>query len=120
MAKRLGRPDNLNDAVEAMGYNIGQTPHEFLGADGDKSFTYKNLVMHGGLNKPTEQELLDKLTEIQAEWDVANAPYILNRGRAYPPVSDQLDMMYHDQKDGTTVWLDTIEAVKTKYPKPSN
>jgi len=26
-------------------------------------------------------------------------------------------MQYHDQVNGTTIWKDTIQAVKDKYPK---
>jgi len=40
------------------------------------------------------------------------------RAAAYPKVSDQLDMIYHDQVNGTTVWRDTVAAIKAQYPKP--
>ena len=35
----------------------------------------------------------------------------------YPSITDQLDMLYHDKKEGTTTWEDTIETIKLKYPK---
>jgi hypothetical protein len=38
--------------------------------------------------------------------------------RVYPNISDQLDMLYWDMKDGTTNWLDAITAIKEQYPKP--
>ena len=41
------------------------------------------------------------------------------RRLAYPALADQLDMLYHDQVNGTTVWKDTIAAVKTANPKPA-
>lgn len=40
------------------------------------------------------------------------------RESAYPPLPDQLDMLWHDFEDGTTAWRDTIRAVKQAYPKP--
>jgi hypothetical protein len=40
------------------------------------------------------------------------------RRQEYPPIADQLDMIYWDQANGTTTWRDTIAAVKAKYPKP--
>jgi hypothetical protein len=40
------------------------------------------------------------------------------RRLAYPPVAEQLDMLYHDAVDGTTTWVGAIKAVKDKYPKP--
>ena len=39
------------------------------------------------------------------------------RRTAYPPLADQLDMIYHDQVNGTTIWRDTIAVVKNQYPK---
>jgi|SRR5208282_882566 len=41
------------------------------------------------------------------------------RRLVYPSLSDQLDMIYHDQVNGTTVWRDTIAAVKSQFPKPT-
>ncbi len=35
----------------------------------------------------------------------------------YPSVEEQLDMMYWDQVNGTTDWVDTIIIIKNKYPK---
>lgn len=35
----------------------------------------------------------------------------------YPSIEDQLDMLYHDSVNKTSVWKDTISAVKTKIPK---
>ena len=35
---------------------------------------------------------------------------------AYPKIEDQLDMLYHDLKDGTTIWVDSITSVKEQYP----
>lgn len=40
------------------------------------------------------------------------------RKLAYPSLGDQLDMQYHDAINGTTVWIDTIEAIKQQYPIP--
>ena len=39
--------------------------------------------------------------------------------RVYPSVDSQLDMMYHDLVNGTTVWKDTITAIKLANPKPT-
>lgn len=40
------------------------------------------------------------------------------RAAEYPSIQDQLDMIYHDAVGWTSVWRQTIEAVKAKYPKP--
>ena len=38
--------------------------------------------------------------------------------REYPSIQEQLDMQYWDSVNGTTVWADTIAAVKAANPKP--
>ena len=43
--------------------------------------------------------------------------YKLDRADAYPSIGDQLDMIYHDQTEGSRTWLDAIEAVKEAHPK---
>lgn len=40
------------------------------------------------------------------------------RRLAYPLIEEQLDMIYWDQINGTTIWKDTITAVKIQYPEP--
>ena len=37
---------------------------------------------------------------------------------AYPSIQDQLDMMYHDKIDGTDTWVQAIESVKQRFPRP--
>lgn len=41
------------------------------------------------------------------------------RAIAYGDVGAQLDMIYHDQQNGTTTWQDHVANVKTTYPAPS-
>lgn len=35
---------------------------------------------------------------------------------AYGPLKDQLGMLYHDMKDGTTTWLDMQDQVREDIP----
>jgi len=44
--------------------------------------------------------------------------YQRDRATAYPSLQDQADMQFHDLANGTTTWLDAIQAVKDAYPKP--
>lgn len=39
------------------------------------------------------------------------------RAAEYPAIGDQLDMIYWDKVNGSNIWLETIAAVKAKYPK---
>ena len=49
---------------------------------------------------------------VQAEMD-ANA-YKEQRSAAYPPIADQLDLLYHG---GMDAWKAAITAVKEEFPK---
>ena len=43
--------------------------------------------------------------------------YAEKRRDSYPLIGDQLDMIYHDQTEGSRTWLNAIEAVKEAHPK---
>ena len=32
---------------------------------------------------------------------------------------NQFEMQFDDQRDSTTTWVDAVNAIKAKYPKPS-
>ena len=73
-----------------------------------------------GGEPPTWQEIE---TEILREVDVYYY-YLYERQREdhYPDVKFQLDMLYHDIKNGQLengLWMKSIEEVKEKYPKPT-
>ena len=44
--------------------------------------------------------------------------YQVDRAKVYPSIGDQMDMMWHDKKDGTTTWEDAVQAVKDAHSKP--
>ena len=49
--------------------------------------------------------------------DVVTEGYETLRAAAYPSMTEQLDMQYWDNVNGTTTWADAIQAVKDEYPK---
>ena len=66
--------------------------------------------------KPTEQEILDKQSELQADYDAKE--YQRKRAAEYPSIGDQLDYIYHH---GIDAWkADMIDPIKAKYPKDSS
>ena len=65
--------------------------------------------------KPSEYEITSEIARLQAEYD--SKQYQRDRALAYPSLQEQLDMQYWDSVNGTTVWQDTINAIKAKYPK---
>ena len=60
-----------------------------------------------------EQVVSYDVDAVQAYID-ANA-YKELRASAYPPITDQLDTIYHE---GIDAWKAVITAVKEEYPKP--
>ena len=66
-------------------------------------------------DRPTKDYLDTELAKAQTEFDAKD--YARKRAREYPLIGDQLDMIYHDQVNGTTTFKDAIKAVKDKYPK---
>lgn len=43
--------------------------------------------------------------------------YRRQREISYPPLADQLDMIYHDMINGTSLWPELIASIKKQYPK---
>ena len=84
----------------------------------NSSFSVEGEIINWGDTnnaQPTQQEIDDKIAELQAEYDAQE--YARNRLFEYPSWQEQMDMQYWDAKNGTTTWQEAIEAVKTKYPK---
>ena len=69
-----------------------------------------------GTTPISKEDILAKQAELQADYDAKQ--YQRDRAVAYPSIGDQLDMQYHDKKDGTTTWQDAVQAVKDAHPKP--
>lgn len=81
--------------------------------------SYDGLDWHDESPKPTKEELDSQWynVKIQAE----SKEYQYKRALEYPKITDQLDMLYHDIKNGTLEtgnWIQSVESVKEKYPKP--
>jgi hypothetical protein len=63
-----------------------------------------------------EQTTIDMTAEEIAALPVPVLPtYAELRSLAYPPITDQLDTIYHE---GIDAWKAVITAVKEEYPKP--
>ena len=64
--------------------------------------------------EPTEEELQAEIVRLQAEYD--SLEYARLRKAEYDKLN-QDELRFDDLVNGTTVWLDTINAIKAKYPK---
>lgn len=75
------------------------------------------LVYSGGTVQRREHTD-DEIATQTAERVASPSSYATHRMLAYPSLEEQADMQFHDAVNGTTVWRDTIQAVKDASPKP--
>lgn len=73
-------------------------------------FDYSTLEWNLSVDKPTQQELAEKSVEIYYNKEV----FAYKETRQYPPVTDQLDQIYHE---GIDAWKASIQAIKDANPK---
>ena len=66
--------------------------------------------------KPTEAEVQAEVARLQAEYDAQE--YARKRALEYPPIGDQLDALWKGG-DAAAEMLARVQAVKAKYPKPT-
>ena len=69
------------------------------------------------VTQPTDEQLnaVDSAADLSERQNAARAA----RKTAYGDLGDQLDMQYHDSKDGTSTGEDHVAAVKTANPIPT-
>ena len=67
--------------------------------------------------QPTDEQLnaVDSAADLEERQNAVRA----TRRNAYGDLGAQLDMQYHDSKDGTSTWEDHVAAVKTANPIPT-
>ena len=63
---------------------------------------------------PTEEELNAQVSQLQAEYD--SQEYARNRKAEYDQLN-QFEMIFDDDRDGTTTWVDAINEIKGRHPK---
>jgi hypothetical protein len=69
----------------------------------------------GNLVPIVQSDYEAEIARLQAEYEAQ--AYARARAEAYPSWQEQMDMMYHDQTEGSRTWLDAIEAIKEAHPK---
>ena len=119
-----GRADHIEDYL--MTVRTGQ----WFGWSDSKNKIYANLIVHDGGSKPSESDCTSGLAAMQSAWDEKNKQYKLERvigvgtTAGYESISNQLDQLYHDMKDGklgvaatTGSWFVGISSVKTAIAK---
>ena len=56
--------------------------------------------------------------EINTAWTNYKAQDQYKDKRSYPSLTEQLDQIYWDKKNSTNKWVETIDKLKSDYPKP--
>jgi len=65
--------------------------------------------------EPTQSEIDAEVIRLQAEYDAQ--AYARNRMKEYDQLN-QFEMMFDDDRDSTTTWVDKINEIKGRHPKP--
>ena len=102
----------LNKPAEAEAIN-SLTPDAEFGMSGGVIFWDSPDI-----TQPTKAEIDAEVTRLVAIYE--SQDYARKRRREYPSNSDQWDMIYKDNKNGTTTHAAAVEAVKTKWPKDNS
>ena len=75
-----------------------------------------------GREPPTGEEIVEEVKREEKIW--WEYEYERKRGKRYPAIEHQLDLLFHDiedcKLDKTGSFYSVIKKVKYKYPKPNN
>lgn len=61
----------------------------------------------------------EKLLEFKDDIDLLYRQKKAVEKRKYPTIGDQLDMIYKDKLNNTNLWFESIEKIKSDFPKPT-
>ena len=65
-----------------------------------------------------EEETARDAEEAAYATEKAANGYKDKRAEKYPSITEQLDQLYWDKKNGTNKWIEAIDKVKSDNPKP--
>lgn len=80
--------------------------------DGDESFLSRSSEVPPGLMPSDPRTPQQKVND-------AKIQYIRKRKAAHPPTHRALMMIYRDMKNGTTEYVDAVDAIIATHPKPT-
>jgi hypothetical protein len=106
-----------------MDFNTGRANHiedflvrvrtgQWFGWSDSKNKIYANLIVHDGGSKPTEQECIDGLAQLQTEYDAQD--YARKRKEEYPSIEECVHAILDDDLENLQILR---QAVKNKFPK---
>ena len=72
----------------------------------------------GVFDKDKKSVTLEQSKIDAARVELNKLNYKIDRAAAYDPITEQLDQLYWDKKNGTNKWVEAIDKVKADNPKP--
>jgi hypothetical protein len=75
--------------------------------------------------QPNSTEFIDPHAHSRDEFGNPVEPFVMQRMRSYPPMGDQLDMLFKEIRDTGTIsangqWFQSVKYVKDNLPKPGS
>ena len=100
---------SMNQALQRLGFNC-KTDYKLY--DEGKGVYIKEWL--SDQPQPSEAEIEQAHAEWQAEYD--SQAYARNRKAEYDQLN-QFEMIFDDDRDSTTTWVDKINEIKGRHPK---
>ena len=111
------------DVDKIMAYNYGEflrwkyTGYEYTIRD---DYDYSTLAWNDNRHEKPSKESIETKLDLIALSDSKSTPQA-KRAAAYPPIEEQLDMLWHamasDSKKRLEPFYSAIKAIKDRYPK---
>lgn len=80
---------------------------------------YKDIIWHKPpSNIPSEEDVQAEIERLKALAE--QRKYRRQRRGNYKSIEEQLDMLYWDKINDTTIWQDHITDIKNTHPKPND
>ncbi len=79
---------------------------------------FEQITWNNGTPVISKEDIQAKQAELKVAYDAKQYQRDRVGEDGYPSIGDQLDMLWHDKKDGTTTWEDAVQAIKDAHPKP--
>ena len=73
-----------------------------------------NMSYEDGQTPPSQAEIDAEIVRLQAVYD--SQAYARNRKEEYDQLN-QFEMIFDDDRDSTTTWVDKINEIKGRHPK---
>lgn len=106
---------NIENALHAL------VPDAIWSVEYDQDGSYKIIWLDTLKNQPSQKDVEAKQKELQDLWDTKD--YARKRKPEYPPVEDFADALYWSNRGDDSklkTYLDRIDLVKRRHPKPES